>query len=400
MTDRGSVSKGHADARALGHAKSPVLLLLLSYVGFISLGLPDTVLGAAWPAMRSEFGLPLDAAGAAVLVNTGGVVVSSTASGWIRARIGSGAVLSGSTLLAAFALVASGLSPRWILLLMATVFAGLGGGAIDATLNDHVARHHSARHMNWLHACWGVGATIAPNIVAFVLAHGRSWRTAYCALGMVEALLAFSFIATRTLWRDAGAAADGGTTPAHSLEPSGGAAVASVALFFCYGGLEAGAGLWAASVLVETRHVTAAAASAAVGFYWGALCAGRFVIGAWADRLGPPRVLRISVWAALVATLALAVPATPVWIVVVALGALGFSLAPIYPLTMHDTPRRFAGPAGAKLVGQQVAATSVGVASLPWLLGVIAERITLEWLPAMLVALATTVIGFERARRS
>jgi fucose permease len=254
--------------------------------------------------------------------------------------------------------------------------------------------------MNWLHACWGVGATIAPNVVAFVLARGHSWRTAYLALGTIEALLALSFIATRSAWRDDGSTANARAATNSSREPSRAAAFAGVALFFCYGGLEAGAGLWAASVLVETRHLTLATASASVGFYWGSLCAGRFVIGAWADRLGPARVLQFSVWAALIATLALALPRTPAWLVVLALGALGFSLAPIYPLTMHDTPRRFMGAAGAKLVGQQVAATAVGIASLPWLLGVIAERITLAWLPAMLVVLSAAVIALERVRRS
>jgi len=376
------------------------LLLWLSYVGFVSLGLPDTVLGAAWPAMRAEFGLPLDAAGAAVLVTTAGVVSSSTASGWLRMRIGAGVVLSGSTLIAALALVGSGLSPRWLVLLMAAAAAGLGGGAIDATLNDHVARHHSARHMNWLHACWGVGAAIAPNVVAFVLARGQSWRSAYLVLGAIEALLALAFIATRSLWRDDALAAEGGEHARTSVEPSPTAARASVAMFYCYGGLEAGTGLWAASLLATTRNVSLAGAGAAVGLYWGSLCAGRFVIGAWADRLGPSRVLAAAVWCALAAVVALALPGTPAWFVVIALAALGFALAPIYPLAMHDTPRRFAGAAAAQLVGRQVAATSVGVASLPWLLGVIAERITLQWLPAMLVVLAVAVIILERARRT
>jgi fucose permease len=123
------------------------------------------------------------------------------------------------------------------------------------------------------------------------------------------------------------------------------------------------------------------------------------VIGAWADRLGPSRVLSATVWCALAAVIALALPGTPAEFVVGALAALGFALAPIYPLAMHDTPRRFAGAAGVQLVGRQVAATAVGIASLPWLLGVIAERVTLQWLPAMLVVLAVVVIILERARR-
>jgi fucose permease len=379
---------------------APALLLWLSYVGFVSLGLPDTVLGAAWPAMRTELGLPLDAAGAAVLVTMAGVVISSTASGWLRLHVSAGVVLSGSTILAALALIGSGFAPHWYVLLIAAGVAGLGGGAIDATLNDHVARHHSARHMNWLHACWGVGAAIAPNVVAFFLARGQSWRTAYLALGAVEALLALSFIATRSLWRDDVVAAPSGDEGQWTATPSRGAAHASVAMFYCYGGLEAGTGLWAASLLVGTRNASLAGAGASVGLYWGALCAGRFVIGAWADRWGPARVLATTVWVALAAVVALALPGTPAWFVILALAALGFSLAPIYPLAMHDTPRRFTGAAGARLVGRQVAATAIGVASLPWLLGVIAARIALEWLPAMLIVLAVAVIALERTRRS
>jgi fucose permease len=375
------------------------LLLWLSYVGFVSLGLPDTVLGAAWPAMRHELGLPLDAAGAAVLVTTLGVVSSSMASPRLRLRIGAGAVLSGSTILAALALVGSGLAPSWHALLLAAAVAGLGGGAIDATLNDHVARHHSARHMNWLHACWGVGASIAPSIVAFFLARGQSWRTAYLALGAIEALLALSFIATRSLWRDDGVAAVSSDELQPALMPSPSAAHASVAMFYCYGGLEAGTGLWAASLLAGTRDLSLASSGAAVGLYWGALCAGRFVIGAWADKLGPMRVLAGTVWFALAAVLALSLPATPAWFVIIALAALGFALAPIYPLAMHDTPRRFAGMLGARLVGRQVAATAIGVSTLPWLLGVIAARVSLEWLPPLLVVLAVAVIALERARR-
>jgi fucose permease len=170
-------------------------------------------------------------------------------------------------------------------------------------------------------------------------------------------------------------------------------------MFYCYGGLEAGTGLWSASLLASTRNLSLASSGAAVGLYWGALCAGRFVIGAWADKLGPMRVLAGTVWFALAAVLALALPGTPAWFVIVALAALGFALAPIYPLAMHDTPRRFAGVAGARLVGRQVAATAIGVSSLPWLLGVIAARISLEWLPALLVVLAVAVIALERVRR-
>jgi fucose permease len=383
-----------------GLKRASALLLVLSYAGFVSLGLPDTVLGAAWPALREDLQLPLDAAGGILLVTTSGVVLSSTGTGWLRARIGSGSVLWGSTALAALALFMYGMAPHWTLLLVAAACAGLGGGAIDATLNDHVARNHSARHMNWLHACWGVGAAIAPNVVALVLARGASWRTAYFLLGTVEALLTLSFVVTRSLWREDAVAAESSNDVPLSAAASRSAMYASVAMFFCYGGLEAGAGLWASSLFVGTRGMSVASAGAIVGSYWGALCAGRFVIGAYADRIGPARVLRASVLAALLAVIALAWPGTPTWFAIGALACLGFALAPVYPLTMHDTPRRFPGAAGARLVGIQVAATALGMASMPWLIGAIAARTSLEYLPAELSILALAVLTLERVRAS
>jgi fucose permease len=373
-------------------------LLVLSYVGFVSLGLPDTVLGAAWPAVRAEFGLPVDAAGAALMVTTGGVVISSLGNLRFRRRWGTGAVLVCSTSLAALALLGSSAALSFKHMLLAALVAGLGGGAIDASLNDYMARHHSARQMNWLHACWGVGASIAPAVVAAVLARGASWRLAYGLIGAVELLLILAFWQTRRSWNI-------DDTPAPAAEGGGEAGAgsrwarrSSVLMFFSYGGLEAGAGLWAASLLGETRGTSRALAGAGVAAYWGALCVGRFLIGVKADRWGPARVLRASVLCALLASIALAIPGTSAWFVIGCLICLGVALASIYPLAMHDTPRRFGSTAGARLVGQQVAAGSLGVATLPWLLGTIAASSSLTILPGLLCVLALCTVSLELAR--
>lgn len=372
-------------------------LLVLSYAGFVSLGLPDTVLGAAWPAMRAALGLPVDAAGAAVLVTTAGVVVSSTSSWRVRVRWGTAAVLVSSTVLAALALFGSAAAPSFAFVLLAAAVAGLGGGAIDACLNDYVAKHHSARHMNWLHASWGVGAATAPAVVSAVLAIGASWRLAYAILGAVELVLVAAFWATRHYWRsDAVDSASARAAQAPSAWPRR----ASVLMFYFYGGLEAGAGLWASTLLTETRGTSRAFAGAAVAVYWGALCAGRFVAGARADAWDPARVLRVSVSVALLAVIGLAIPNTPPWFVVATLAALGFALAAVYPLTMHDTPRRFGAEDGSRLVGYQVAAASLGVATLPWAIGAIAAATALSGLPALLCVLAAAVVWLEHARRS
>jgi len=371
-------------------------LLRLSYLGFVSLGLPDTVLGASWPALRAELGLPLDDAGALLLVTTCGVVLSSSASGWLRQRSGTGFVLVGSTFLAASALLGTSLASHGWQLLAAAFVAGLGGGAIDASLNDHVARNYPARQLSWLHACWGVGAAIAPLVVATVLASGASWRWAYGGLALAEALLALSFLRTAPLWRASG----GAPAAAHDVATSAGwwPRSASVLSFYFYGGLEASAGLWTTSLLTGTRGTTKAAAGAAVALFWASLTVGRILIGVRADAIGPARVLRVTSWLALLSTVLLALPGTPAWFLTLGLIGLGLSLAPIYPLAMHDTPTRF-GPAwGARLVGYQVAAASLGVATLPWLLGAIAGRTALTWLPALFVVLASMLVSLQWAR--
>jgi fucose permease len=372
-------------------------LLRLSYLGFVSLGLPDTVLGAAWPALRAELGLPLDAAGALLLVTTAGVVLSSAASGAVRLHLGTGVVLVGSTLLASGALLASALAQHWPQLLGAAFVAGLGGGAIDASLNDHVARHYPARQLSWLHACWGVGAAIAPLVVASVLATGASWRWAYGGLALLEGLLALAFWRTAPLWRATRQVEtrDDEHEPAGALLPK----LAGVLLFYVYGGLEASTGLWTASLLTATRGTSRAAAGAAVALFWGSLTFGRIAVGLRADALGPLRVLRLAIWLALLSSCALALPSTPAWFVMLALVGLGLALAPVYPLAMHDTPTRFGARAGARLVGYQVAAASVGVATLPWLVGSIAESTRPGLLPAQFVLLAAALVGLQWARK-
>jgi fucose permease len=380
--------------------RSPRLAVLLSYLGFVSLGLPDAVLGAAWPALRAELQLPLDAAGSAVLLTTLGVVVSSTAHGALVKRTDTALVLIGSTLLASVALLTIALSAHWASILAVSFVAGLGGGAIDASLNAYAARRYSARQMTWLHGFWGVGAALAPICVATALRVGASWRAAYGVMGGLELALALVFLKTRQIWRvQTTASAEADARPALDAVRMRWPMRASLLLFFGYGGLEAGTGLWSASFLVSTRAMSPASASAVVALYWGALTLGRFLIGARADALGASRVLRGAGFTALCACLLLAIPGTPTWLAASALCVLGLALAPIYPLTMHDTPRRFGAHWGTKLIGQHVAATTLGVATLPWLIGATAERSSLEAVPIMLALLALSLVVLDAQRR-
>lgn len=373
----------------------PFVTLVLAYVGFVSLGMPDTVLGAAWPAMRAEWGLPLDAAGGAVLLTSLGVVLSSAGSAALRARLGTGAVLVGSSGLAAAALAATSFAPSFAVALAAAFVAGLGGGAIDAALNDHVARHHSARHMNWLHASWGIGAAIAPAVVAATLHSGHSWRLAYFTLAAAEIVLGASFLVTRGAWGDALASDD---KPGQDLRPSWSSAQsARVLLFFFYTGVESAMGLWIATLLVTTRGTSAAKAGSAAALYWGGLTLGRVVIGWVVGRLGQRNVLRLTMAAAAGLLLVLALPIPPT-LTIGGFALLGFAFGPIFPLLMHETPARFPGPQGARLVGLQIAGASAGVATLPWLLGAAGRWITPHAIVPLALALFGGVLLLERKR--
>jgi len=280
---------------------------------------------------------------------------------------------------------------------VAALIAGLGGGAIDASLNHLVARRHSARHMNWLHACWGVGASLTPMLVAWLLKRGLSWRWPYAILAGVELVLSVAFLANRRGWSDDDQQPPSPTARVAHGRPRG-AMAASVALFALYGGVEASAGLWATSLLTMTRGASPATAGAMVSVYWGALTIARFVLGASVHRLGPLRLLRFCTRGAVVALGLLALPGTPLWFWGGALAVLGFALGPIYPVTMHDTASRFE-EAGARLVGYQVAACSVGVAVLPGVVGVIGAWISPLLIPPVMMVLAAGVVLLEVRRR-
>ena len=328
------------------------------------------------------------------------MALSSLATARLLERFGTGAVLVASSLLAATALTMNALAPGWWFMLLAAVVAGLGGGAVDTALNGFVARHYGARHMNWLHGSWGIGGTLGPLVAAAAMGQGGSWRHAYGMLAGAELALSLLFVATLPAWREgpthAGAT---GEASAAGAPASHAGARASVALFAVYGSLEASVGLWSASYLVATRGVTPATAGAAVALYWGGLTAGRLVLGLFATGGTELRIVRAGLWAVFPAVAIFSLPQLPLGVSMGALALLGAALGPIYPTVMHDTPRRFGDTLGRRLVGYQVAACSVGIAVVPWLVGVALRSTTMTLLPALLAVLATGALLLERARR-
>lgn len=273
------------------------LLLVLIYVAFVSLGLPDSLLGAAWPVMHRHFGVPLYFAGVISMIITGATILSCLLADRVTKKVGTGPVTAVSTLLTAAALFGFSFSPSLPWLIFWAVPYGLGAGAIDASLNNYVALHYSSRHLSWLHCFWGVGASVSPSIMGYALTAGWGWQGGYRSVGAIQALLASLLFFTLFLWKKAAAHTDRQMKDTKSpaglrrcLKIPGVPAV--LFMCFCYCALEITAGLWASSYLVNNRGLDAKAAAQFGSLFYLGMTAGRFFTGFVADRAGDRRLVR------------------------------------------------------------------------------------------------------------
>lgn len=365
------------------------LLLPVIYLGFISLGLPDGTLGVAWPAVYPELRLPIGLAGTITIIVTLLAGLSGFNSGRIIARFRTGPVVLLSCVLTGSALLAIAQAPSLVWILAAAVPLGLGAGAVDAGLNGFVARHYSGRHMNWLHACWGVGASTGPLVMGLALSSASGWRGGYLFIAGVQLSLALLFLLTLGLWStvperaitgDAAAPSDHlPTMPANS--PAG---ILSPAIFALYAGIEATAGLWVASILIVGRGFNPATAALCTAGFYGAITGGRILVGFIVERCGNRRLVSLGTFLALVGA-AVFVGATSTWPAAGALVVMGLGLAPVYPGLMHEVPRRFAPAAAQTVIGRQSGAANLGVAILPAAAGWLAQH-SLALIPWVLVA--------------
>jgi len=392
---------------------SPILLAVI-YLAFISLGLPDSTLGVAWPSLRAAVGAPLEAAGLVAVVLTVCSAASSVASGYVTRRFGTGRVVAASCALTATGLLGYSLSPSLAWVLVAALHLGFGQGAVDSSLNAHVAAHYESRHMNWLHACWGVGATLGPVVMSRAIVDGGSFRLGYRAIGAVQATLSIVFVLTLGLWkrdderrgREASASAKGpddapGQTTGRASFVA--AAALQIAAYALYSAGECSLGMWTASLLMESRGASAGYAGALTSMYFGGIMAGRVLSGFVSDRVGNRRMVWIGLGVASVGAALFAIRG-PLWLSAPGLLLLGLGFAPIYPGLMHETPRRFGGRAYRTVIGYQMAAAMLGASLFPGLVGIAASRFGLETLgPAVglfIVALAATIAALDSRTRA
>ncbi|WP_245591578.1 MFS transporter [Cystobacter fuscus] len=356
------------------------LLLALAYLAFVSLGLPDAVLGVSWPSIRDTFALPQTGMGIILATGATSYFLSGLLVGRLMRALGVGLLLVVSTVLVTLGITGYATLPLFALFLMASCVIGFGSGAIDAGLNTYAAQHFGARHMNWLHAAYSTGAALGPVLTTALLARDAGWRAGYAVIAALLGTLALSFVLMRRQWDGApGASASTESGGAGDVTPTVGALEAlrrapvwlQILIFFIYTGIEVTAGQWSYTLLTEERGLGTAEAGTWVSVFWGCLLAGRISLGFVIERIGTVRLLRLSTALAIVGALLFALPSLPP---ALGLGLLGFSISSIFPALMSETPRRVGQDAAAHAVGFQVSAATLGIAVLPSLAGLLGAR--------------------------
>lgn len=363
--------------------RRPAGLIVLAYVGFLSLGLPDGVVGVAWPSVRGTFHLSQASLGVLSVTLGTAYILSSFFAGRAVARFGVGTVLWSSSVLATAGFAAHAWGPAWPVFASGAALVGLGSGAVDAALNVFVARAFTARQMNWLHACYSTGAWIGPLVMAAAI-HRSSWREGYAVLGAVLLGMALLFVATARRW--------GGPVASSDEHAGAGAALRqprvrlAMAVFFVYTGLEATFGAWSYTVLVEGRGLAHATAVGWVALYFGSIVAGRVLFGIVVGRWDPDRLVRAGTWGA--ATGAALFAVGPDVLRGPSLGLIGLSLAPVFPCLMARTPDRLGPAVAVHAIGFQVSAATLGAALCPALGGLLSDAAGMGAVPVEAVVLA------------
>lgn len=374
-------------------------LILLAFIAFIALGLPDGLLGVGWPSIRAGFSIPLDAIGLFLSAVVIGYMTSSFFSGFLLARVGVGRILAASCLLTGLALIGYTLVPQWWMMVLLGVFAGLGAGAIDAGLNTYIAAHFGEELMQWLHASWGVGITLGPIIMTLGLTTLNTWRFGYRVVGGFQLALAACFALTLALWTNGVKAASDEPKRLTDYQTPLGKTLRqprvwlSLLLFVMYVGAEASLGTWTYTLLTESRGVDPTLAGFFAGSYWFTFTIGRIVAGVFAKRVGVNKLVLGGLAGALVgAGLLIWNPSEIANVLAVAV--IGVSIAPIFPAMMSGTRTRVGEAHAANTIGMQMAATGFGTAVIPSLMGVLARQISLEVIPVGLLIVYAGLVGF------
>ena len=379
------------------------LLLPIIYLSFISLGLPDSVLGAAWPSMYAGLAVPVSYAGIIAMIISAGTIFSSLQSDRVTKRFGTGMVTAVSVLMTALSLFGFSLSRSFWLLCLLAVPYGLGAGSVDASLNNYVALHYESRHMSWLHCMWGVGAAAGPYIMGFALTGGHSWHTGYRYIAILQMALTAALFLSLPLWKNRSAAGGSGEANAAplTLRQIFGLRGAKEAMitFFCYCAIEQTAGLWSSSYFALHGGFPAETAASFASLFFIGITIGRAFSGFLTIKLNDAQMIRLGQAIILCGTLLMLLPLGGI-VSFLGLILIGLGCAPIYPCMIHSTPERFGADKSQAVIGVQMAVAYIGIFSMPPLFGLLADLINVALLPAfLLVLLLTMAFMHERLLR-
>lgn len=371
------------------------LLLAVIYLSFISLGLPDAVLGSAWPAMYPQLGVPMSYAGGISMIIALGTIVSSLCSDRLTFHLGTGKVTAISVAMTAIALLGFSVSGSYWMLCLWAIPYGLGAGSVDASLNNYVALHYTSRHMSWLHCMWGVGASIGPYIMGMALTGGMGWPAGYRIIGFLQVALTAGLLLSLPLWK--GRSLTGEAKDAAKPIPLGQVihirgAVQVMAAFFCYCAIEQTAGLWASSYLVLHKGISPETAAFFASLFFIGITVGRAVNGFLTMKYSDTQLIRMGECIIGIGTLAMLLPLGQT-VTLAGLILVGLGCAPIYPCVIHSTPTHFGADKSQVLIGVQMASAYVGTCLMPPLFGLIANHISTALLPMYLLILLAVMAG-------
>ncbi|MEH7108309.1 MFS transporter [Bacillus sp. JJ1764] len=385
------------------------LFLVIIYLAFISLGLPDSLLGVAWPVMHSEYGAPVETAGLIFMMIAGMTIISSMASGVILKRFSTGLVTFVSCLMTAGALLGFSFAPSIEWLFICAIPLGLGAGTVDSGLNNYVATHYKAHHMSWLHCFWGVGATLGPIIMAQFISGHNSWRNGYLTIAGIQFTLVVILFFTLPLWNKVGknnatllntesdstsVSFNKEVKPVKPLHIKGVKLALASFLFYC--GAEATMGLWGSSFLVNVKELSAGTAAKWVSLYYGGITIGRFITGFITLRVSNRTLIRVGQIIALSGAVLLLLP-LPSFFSLAGFIVVGLGLAPIFPCMLHETPANFGKESSQTIMGYQMAVAYMGSTFLPPLLGFIAAHSTIRIFPFVIESfIAIMLLGSEK----
>lgn len=390
------------------------LLLAVIYVAFISLGLPDAVLGAAWPTMSTDLGAPVSWAGGISMVISAGTIVSALMSDRMTLRFGAGKVTAVSVALTAFALFGFSVAPGyWVLILFAIPY-GLGAGGVDAALNNYVAIHYESRHMSWLHAMWGLGALTGPYIMGYALSSGQGWSWGYRYISILQIVLTAVLIFSLPLWKKRSSQVSGAEQSENqesaeepARKPLGIKGVLAIRgareillMFFCYCALESTAMLWASSYMALGRGVDKTTAAMWGSLFFIGITAGRLLSGFITMKFNDPTMIRMGQALVLLGIVVMLLPVPNNLGTVMGLIIVGLGCAPIYPCVIHSTPAYFGEDKSQAIVGMQMACAYCGSMCMPPVFGLIGQNISMNIFPwYLLVFLVLMVIMHETLRK-